>query len=319
MTAASALHAQQKAMLVTGFLAASALAAKGATVTIPIVFSAAAPVGAGLVDGLARPGGNLTGFSMLSTELTPKRLDLLSELVPQAGVIALLVNPNNAVSEPLIRVVQEAGYAKGVQLQILNATSESEIETPFAMLVQMHAGALLVGTDPFFFGRREQLAALAAYHAVPAIYFEREFAAGAGGLICYGMSFTTNYRLVADYAGRIRNGAKPADRPVEQPTTFELVVNLNTAEALGLTVYPSILAPTRSSNEAPRPDHAAGRARCSTPLSRAPKSPGGSTASASWLYPTRGGDWPAFFRRAGSVGVCRRPEFTDRGSFLDAE
>jgi len=319
MTAASALHAQQKAMLVTGFLAASALAAKGATVTIPIVFSAAAPVGAGLVDGLARPGGNLTGFSMMTPELNSKRLEVLSELVPQAGVIALLVNPNNAVSEPLIRVVQEAGYAKGVQLQILNATSESEIETPFAMLVQMHAGALLVGTDPFFFGRREQLAALAAYHAVPAIYFEREFAAGAGGLICYGMSFTTNYRLVADYAGRIRNGAKPADRPVEQPTTFELVVNLNTAEALGLTVYPSILAPTRSSNEAPRPDHAAGRARCSTPLSRAPKSPGGSTASASWLYPTRGGDWPAFFRRAGSVGVCRRPEFTDRGSFLDAE
>ena len=240
MTAASALHAQQKAMLVTGFLAASALAAKGATVTIPIVFSAAAPVGAGLVDGLARPGGNLTGFSMLSTELTPKRLDLLSELVPQAGVIALLVNPNNAVSEPLIRVVQEAGYAKGVQLQILNAGNESEIDDAFATLVQLHVDALLVGTDSFFYNRREQLVTLAARHAVPAIYDFREFAES-GGLISYGTSLIGIYRQIGIYVGQILKGAKPADLPVQQPTIFELVVNLKTAAALRLTIPPSLL------------------------------------------------------------------------------
>jgi putative ABC transport system substrate-binding protein len=228
-------------VIVTTGGAASALAAKNATSTIPIVFSAADPVAAGLVASLARPGANLTGFSILSTELTPKRLELLSELVPQAKVIGLLVNPNNPVSEPLIRVVDDAAHTKRVQLQILKATTESEIDAAFAALVQLQAGALIVGADPFFFGRHEQLVTLAARHAVPAIYFEREFAI-TGGLISYGMSFTANLHQVGTYAGRILKGEKPADLLVEQPTTFELVVNLKTANALSLTVPPAILA-----------------------------------------------------------------------------
>ena len=220
---------------------ASALAAKNATSTIPIVFSTGDPVGSGLVASLARPGANLTGFSILSTELAPKRLELLSELVPQAQVIALLVNPNNPASEPLIRVVDEAAHTKGVQLQILKAATESEIDAAFAALVQLQAGALIVDSSPFFYGRGGQLVALAARHAVPAIYFLREFAA-IGGLISYGASLTANLRQVGTYAGRILKGEKPADLPVEQPTKFELVVNLKTAKTLGLTIPPSILA-----------------------------------------------------------------------------
>jgi putative ABC transport system substrate-binding protein len=219
----------------------SALAAKSATSTIPIVFSVGDPVGNGLVASLARPGGNLTGISILTVELMPKRLELLSELAPQAGVIALLVNPNNAIAERIMRDVQEAAHAKAVQLHILKASTESEIDAAFATLVQLHIGALLVGTDGFFSSRREQLVALASRHAIPAIYEYREFAA-AGGLISYGTSIPAANRQIGIYVGKILKGAKPADLPVQQPTTFELVVNLKTAKALGLSVPQSMLA-----------------------------------------------------------------------------
>jgi putative ABC transport system substrate-binding protein len=220
----------------------SALAAKNATSTILIVFAGGAdPVGEGLVASRARPGGNLTGFSVITVELMPKRLELLSELVPQARLITLLVNPNSARAERQIGDVREAARSKGVQLQILNAGGEGEIDSAFASLVQLQAGALLVGTDPFFTSRRDQLVALASRHAVPAIYEWREFAA-AGGLISYGTSVTAVYRQAGIYAGRILKGAKPADLPVQQPTIIELVVNLKAAKALGLTVPPAILA-----------------------------------------------------------------------------
>jgi putative ABC transport system substrate-binding protein len=220
----------------------TALAAKSATSTIPIVFrSGDDPVELGLVASLARPGGNLTGVSMLTDELTPKRLELLSELVPQAGVIALLVNPNNRNAERIIRDGPEAARAKGVRLTILKAGSASEIDTAFATFVPLHGGALAVSADPFLTSRREQLVALASRHAVPAIYAWREFAAS-GGLISYGSSLTAAFRLVGIYAGNILKGAKPADLPVQQPTQLELVVNLKTAKELGFTVPPSILA-----------------------------------------------------------------------------
>jgi putative ABC transport system substrate-binding protein len=218
------------------------LAAKSTTSTIPILFPALSdPVAAGLVASLARPGGNLTGFSPFQFELMPKRLELLTELVPQARVIALLVNPNDARAEGLARNMQEAARVKGVQLPVLKAGSEDEIDGAFATLVQLHAEALLVFPDPFFSTRREQILALASRHAIPAIYAWRDLAA-AGGLISYGANITALYRQAGIYAGRILNGAKPADLPVQQPTTFQLVINLKTAKALGLTIPPSILA-----------------------------------------------------------------------------
>jgi putative ABC transport system substrate-binding protein len=171
----------------------------------------------------------------------PKRLELLSELVPQARVIALLVYPNNPSAEGIIGEMQEATRAKAAQLLVLKAGTESEIDTAFVTLVQRQAGGLAIGADPFFFTRRDQLVALAARHAVPGIYDVREFAA-AGGLASYGASLTAANRQLGIYAGKILRGAKPADLPVQQPTTFELVVNLNTAKALGLTVPPSILS-----------------------------------------------------------------------------
>ena len=216
-------------------------AAKAASQTIPIVFTIGGdPVAAGLVASFPRPGGNVTGVSWLGGELTSKRLELASELVPQARAIALLVNPNSPQTDRVVRDMQEAARAKGVQLPILNASSESEIDAAFASLVQGHAGALVVTAEPFINSRRQQIVALAARHAVPAIYGIREYAT-AGGLISYGASLTAAYRQTGIYAGRILKGAKPADLPVQQPTIFELVVNLKTAKALGLTVPPSIL------------------------------------------------------------------------------
>jgi putative ABC transport system substrate-binding protein len=221
----------------------AALAAKSATSTIPIVFRGGAdPVGDGLVASLARPGGNLTGVSMLLDELTAKRLVLLTELVPRAQVIALLMNPSNRTSaERVIREVEEAARTRGSQLHVLKAGSEGEIDTAFASLVELQTGALVVAADPFLSSRREQIVALASRHAVPSIYAWREFAA-AGGLISYGASLTSAFRLVGHYAGKVLKGTKPADLPVQQPTTFELVINLKTAKALGLAVPPTVLA-----------------------------------------------------------------------------
>jgi ABC-type uncharacterized transport system substrate-binding protein len=219
-----------------------AMAAKNATATIPIVFlSGDDPVVRGLVASFARPGGNLTGVSFLTVELMPKRLELVSEFVPQAKVITLLVNPNSAGAERTTREVEEAARAKGLRLHILKASTESEIDAAFTSRAQMQAGALVVGADAFFNSRREQLVALASRHGVPAIYERREFTT-AGGLISYGPSFTATFRQAGIYAGKILKGAKPADLPVQQPTTFELVVNLKTAHVLGLTVPPSILS-----------------------------------------------------------------------------
>jgi putative ABC transport system substrate-binding protein len=220
----------------------SALMAKSATSTIPIIFEVGVdPVERGLVASLARPGANLTGITSLSIELTPKRVELVTELVPHAKAIALLVNPNNPATERIIGDTQEAARVKGVRFHILNASSESEIDAAFAALVQLHAGALVLGTDPLFFSRREQLVALASRHAVPAISQWREFAE-AGGLISYGSSVAAANRQAGVYVGRILKGEKPADLPVQQSTTFELVVNLKTAKALGLTLPQSIIA-----------------------------------------------------------------------------
>ena len=232
----------RKVDVIVAFSIPAALAAKNATSTIPIVFSIGAdPVEFGLIASLARPGGNLTGVSSLLVGLMAKRLDLLSELVPEPRVTALLVNPNNPNAERVIRDVQEAARAKGYRLLILKASSESEIDAAFASFDRAQAAGVVVSSDPFFDSQREQLVALAARHALAAIYEWREFAA-AGGLISYGPSLKALFRQVGNYVGKILNGAKPADLPVQRPTTFELVVNLTTAKALGLTIPPSILA-----------------------------------------------------------------------------
>jgi len=220
----------------------TALAAKKVTSTIPIVFTTGGdPVVLGLVASLARPGGNVTGFSFLNLDLYPKRLQLLSEMVPQAKVIALLVNPNNAGAKRIIQDMQDVASAKGIKLPILTAATESEINAAFGSLVQQQAGALVVAGDPFFQSQREQLVALATREAVPTIYQLREFPAF-GGLISYGPSYEPVYRQVGIYAGRILKGERPAELPVQQPNTFELVINLKTAKALGLAVPQLLLA-----------------------------------------------------------------------------
>jgi putative tryptophan/tyrosine transport system substrate-binding protein len=198
-------------------------------------------VGQGLVASLARPGGNLTGVSFLASVMHAKRFELLSELVPQAKVIALLVNPAGATTERLIRAAQEAARPTGVQFAILKASTESEIDSAFATLVQQPARALLVATDPYIDSQRDRLVALAARNTVPAIYGFREYVA-AGGLISYGPSLMDVFRQQGIYTGKILKGAKPADLPVVQPTTFELVINLKTAATLGLSIAPSILS-----------------------------------------------------------------------------
>ena len=220
----------------------AARAAKEATSTIPIVFEIGTdPVAEGLVASLARPGGNLTGVSLIAIELTSKRLELLAELVPQASAIGLLVNPNNSNAERTVRDGQEAARTKDVRLHILKAGTEAEIDAAFASLPALKISGLLIGADTFFFNRRERLVGLAAHHHVPTIYFWREFAAD-GGLLSYGPSLTGIYRQSGIYVGKILKGERPADLPVQQPTTFELVINLKAAKSLGLTVPQSLLA-----------------------------------------------------------------------------
>jgi putative tryptophan/tyrosine transport system substrate-binding protein len=220
----------------------SVLAAKTATTTIPIVFTFGGdPVKAGLVASFNRPGANVTGVNWVSADLGPKRLGLLLEVVPKAADIALLVNPMNpeATSQPAD--VHGAARALSKHLYVLNASTEKEIDTAFATLMQQRAEALIVGGDPFFVNRREQLVALAARHSLPAIYPSREYAED-GGLVSYGNDTGDAYRKAGMYTGRILNGAAPADLPVERLTKFELVINLKTAKALGLTMPPTLLA-----------------------------------------------------------------------------
>jgi putative ABC transport system substrate-binding protein len=220
----------------------SALVAMKATSTIPIVFTSSDnPVERGLVASFNRPGGNVTGVSWFSAELGPKRLGLLHELVPNATIVALLINPNNPESTRQPAELQGAARATGLQLVVLTATSAGEIDTAFAAMVQNRVGGLLVGSDPFFQNRHRQLVALAAQHAIPAIYNSREVP-GADGLMSYGNSLADAYRRAGIQTGRILKGAKPSDLPVDQATKFELIINLKTARALGLEVPPMLLA-----------------------------------------------------------------------------
>jgi putative tryptophan/tyrosine transport system substrate-binding protein len=220
----------------------AAVAAKAATTTTPIIFAIGSdPVADGIVASLNRPGGNITGVTFLVSGLGAKRLDLLRQLLPKATLIAMLVNPGSPDTETERRDVQAAAQAIGHQLIILDASSDGDIETAFATFVQRGAGALLVGAGAFMFSNRERLVALAARHALPAIYADREVAV-AGGLMSYGPSIVDAYRQTGIYAGRILKGAKPADLPVIRSTKFDFVINLKTAKSLGLEFHPQLLA-----------------------------------------------------------------------------
>jgi putative ABC transport system substrate-binding protein len=239
---AADLVRRQVAVIVTVGGETSAAAAMAATATIPVVFNVGTdPVKLGLVTSLARPGGNATGVNIFTTELVEKRLGLLRDLVPAATIVAVLSNPNFPAAVANVRESEAAARAIGKEVVIFNASSDAEIETAFVNIVRARPGALLVGADPFFNSRRGLIVALAARHAIPAIYEWREFAE-AGGLISYGTSLVEAYRQQGIYTGRILKGEKPADLPVVQLSKFELVINLNTGKALGLVIPPSVLA-----------------------------------------------------------------------------
>jgi ABC-type uncharacterized transport system substrate-binding protein len=228
--------------IIGAFAPPAALAAKGATSTIPIVFTSGSdPIRDGLVASLNRPGGNVTGVSIRTADLEGKRLQLLSGAVPASASIAVLINLENPPSDEQAKDVQAAAARIGRQMFILNASSQRDIDSAFRTLVERRAAGLLVTGDAFFNNRREQLVALAAYHAIPAIYEWREFAF-AGGLMTYGSSITDAYRQAGIYVGRILKGEKPSDLPVVQPTKFEFVINLKTAKMLGLDIPPPLLA-----------------------------------------------------------------------------
>jgi putative ABC transport system substrate-binding protein len=239
--AAELVH-RQVAVIVAGGGTPSALAAKAATATIPVVFGVAVdPVELGLVASLNRPGGNLTGVTNLNVEVGPKRLELLRELLPSATIIAVLVNPTSpAIAEPFVRDLQAAARTLGLELHVLHASTDRDLDTVFAALVQLRAGALVISPDQFLFARIEHLAGLTLRHGVPAISQLRQFAA-AGGLMSYGSSETEYYRPVGIYAGRILKGEKPGDLPVQRSSKVELIINLKTAKALGLTFPLSLL------------------------------------------------------------------------------
>ena len=233
--AADLVHRPVTVIAVTSAPAALVAAA---TTTIPIVFETAFdPVRLGLVSSLNQPGGNVTGVTSLTMEVAPKRLELLHELIPTARVVALLVNPTDPApaAETNTRELQAAAHSLGLELHVLNASSERDFDAVFAKLIQLRAGGLVIGSHAFFTARSEQLAALTLRHAVPTVYQNRRFVA-AGGLVSYGGSITDSYRLAGVYTGRILKGEKPADLPVQQGTKVELYINLKTAKALGITV-----------------------------------------------------------------------------------
>jgi putative ABC transport system substrate-binding protein len=239
---ASDLVRRQVAVIAAVGGAHSGIAAKAATSRIPIVFvSAGDPITFGLVASLNRPGGNVTGISMVTVALAPKRLELLHELVPAPAVIGMLANPTSPYLELETKDVRGSARILGRQVQVLNAATPPEIDAAFATLVRRGAGAVLVSGDPFFDSQRDTLVALAARHRIPAVYQWSEFAA-IGGLMSYGTSINDAYRQAGIYSARILKGAKPAELPVLQPTKFEMVINLKTAKALGLTIPPSLLA-----------------------------------------------------------------------------
>jgi len=228
---------QKQVTVIAATSTPAAIAAKAATTTVPIVFETASdPVRLGLVASLSRPGGNVTGVTQTNVEVAPKRLEVMHELLPNASVLGLLINPADpSLAEPQLKDFQAAAHTLGVELHILNVRTDGELERAFADLSQLHVGGLVISTDPFFSSRPQQLASLTARYAMPAISKGREFAA-VGGLLSYGADNLDTYRLAGVYTGRVLKGERPADLPVQEATKVELYINLKTAKALGVTV-----------------------------------------------------------------------------------